>query len=76
MTRVEGDVFNPAAAGEGIHTVDYIYNGVLASWTVEVLPSLDATILTERLCANEAAVTLEAATAGGTDWRRGVWGRV
>ena len=74
---VEGDVFNPASAGEGIHTVDYIYNGVLASWTVEVLPSLDATILTEGpFCANEAAVTLEAATAGGTWIGDGVFGDV
>ena len=74
---VEGDVFNPASAGEGIHTVDYIYNGVLASWTVEVLPSLDATVLTEGpFCANEAPVTLEAATAGGTWIGDGVFGDV
>ena len=74
---VEGDVFNPAAAGEGTHTVDYIYDGVLASWTVEVLPAFDATILTEGpFCANEAPVTLEAATAGGTWIGDGVFGDV
>ncbi len=74
---VEGDMFNPAAAGEGIHTVEYIYNGVLASWTVEVLPSLDATIVTEGpFCANDAPVTLEAATSGGTWTGDGVFGGV
>ena len=63
--------------GEGIHTVEYIYNGVLASWTVEVLPSLDATIVTEGpFCANEAPVTLEAATSGGTWTGDGVFGDV
>ena len=73
---VDGDVFNPAAAGEGIHTVDYIYDGVLASWTVEVLPAFDATILTTGpFCANDETVTLEAATPGGTWTGDGVFGQ-
>ena len=74
---VEGDVFNPAAAGEGTHTVDYIYDGVIASWTVEVLPAFDATILTTGpFCANDEALQLEASTAGGTWTGDGVFGAV
>ena len=74
---IVGDLFDPAAAGEGTHTVDYIVDGVIASWTLTVLPAFDATILTVGpFCANDAAVTLEAATEGGTWTGNGVFGAV
>ena len=74
---IEGSLFNPAVAGEGTHTVDYIYDGVIASWTVEVLPAFDATILTTGpFCANDAPVMLEAATEGGVWIGDGVFGEV
>lgn len=63
---VDDGLFNPALAGEGVHTVDYIVDGVLASWTITVLPTLDATILTEGpFCEDDDPVVLEAVTAGG-----------
>ena len=63
---LDNGLFNPALAGEGVHTVDYIVDGVLASWTITVLPTLDATILTEGpFCEDDDAVVLEAVTAGG-----------
>ena len=72
---IAGDLFNPSTAGEGIHTIEYIYDGVIASWTLEVLPAFDATILTTGpFCANDETVTLEAVTEGGTWTGDGVFG--
>jgi len=74
---IVGDLFDPSSAGEGTHTVEYIFNDVIASWTLTVLPAFDATILTVGpFCANDAAVTLEAATAGGSWTGNGVFGAV
>ncbi|MDA9755818.1 hypothetical protein N9V29_02485 [Flavobacteriales bacterium] len=67
-------IFNPAVAGLGTHTLDYIVDGVIVSWTIEVLASYDATILTEGpFCADDAAVELEAVNEGGTWTGEGVF---
>ena len=71
------DLFDPSVAGEGVHTIDYIYDGALASWTLEVLAAFDATILTQGpFCADDEPVQLEAATTGGTWIGDGVFGEV
>ena len=71
---IVGDLFDPALAGEGTHVIDYLVDFAIASWTVEVLPSFDATILTEGpFCANDSPVALEAATQGGTWTGNGVF---
>ena len=70
---VEG-IFNPAVAGLGTHTLDYIVDGLIASWTIEVLPSYDATILTVGpFCTNEGPVELEAVNEGGAWTGEGVF---
>ncbi len=64
-------VFDPAAAGVGVHTITYTVtnaNGCTGVDTedVTVNPLPDATITTQpAFCANDAAVVLTAATAGG-----------
>ena len=67
-------IFNPADAGLGTHTLDYIVDGLIVSWTIEVLSSYDATILTEGpFCSNEGSVELEAINEGGTWTGEGVF---
>jgi hypothetical protein len=74
---VAGTLFYPAAAGEGTHLIEYIVDNVIASWTIEVLPAFDATILTTGpFCANDPPAELEAAMSGGTWTGNGVFGTV
>jgi hypothetical protein len=64
---VTGVYWDPAAAGEGLHTLTYTYEATTAVCTVEVTATPDATILTEGpFCANGGPTPLQAVTAGGT----------
>lgn len=76
-TGIVDGLFDPMAAGEGTHTIDYIVDGVIASLAITVTPELDATILTEGpFCGNILEVTLEAVTSGGTWSGNGVFDNI
>ncbi len=77
---VVGNTFDPAAAGPGIHTIDYTYtdgNGCTGTntttITVNALPAITITPVAD-LCANAAPVTLTANPTGGTFSGTGVSG--
>jgi PKD repeat protein len=68
---VTGDQFDPAAAGIGSHIITYeVDNGACTDTdqiTIDVSANADATIdAVADLCETDAAITLTAATAGGT----------
>ncbi len=76
---VSGNSFDPATAGAGSHTIIYtVSNGVCTDMdniTIVVDPMPDATITPQAdLCENDAAVTLNAATGGGSWSGTGVSG--
>lgn len=78
---ISGNIFSPAAAGAGVHTVTFTYTdvngctGVLTqSVTVYSLPVVSITPITDDFCVTETSVTLSATPAGGTFSGSGVSG--
>ena len=64
---ITGVYWDPAAAGEGLHTLTYTLDNSVATCTVEVTATPDATILTTGpYCANASPIPLAAETQGGT----------
>jgi gliding motility-associated-like protein len=70
ITNAATGTFNPTTAGAGTHTITYTIAGACggsSTTTVTVLPQADATITPiGPFCQTAPAVTLSAATAGGT----------
>jgi hypothetical protein len=67
-------LFDPAAAGPGLHLLSYTFAGTTADCTVEVTPTPTATVLTAGpFCANDAPAALEAVPPGGSWWGTGVF---
>lgn len=70
ITNASAGTFNPATAGPGSHVITYTIGGACPSVDTETIvvdPSPNATITPAGpFCATGAAVTLTAATAGGT----------
>ncbi|HKK69337.1 MAG TPA: C25 family cysteine peptidase [Bacteroidales bacterium] len=70
-TGVSGNMFDPAIAGLGTHTITYeVSNGACTATdnvTIDVIDNADATIdAIADMCESSGSVTLTAATAGGT----------
>lgn len=68
-TGVTGNIFDPAAAGAGIHTVTYTIGGAcggIDTKDILVNPAADASINpVSPLCVNSAAINITAAQSGG-----------
>lgn len=69
-------LFNPAAAGSGVHTITYSIGGQCGdsdTISVNVMQSSDASFnLAGPFCINEPAVNLTPAQSGGTWWGNGI----
>lgn len=70
---LSGNVFNPATAGVGTHTLSYTYTDTWGCTntenfviTVHDLPTVSITGLPSDACINDAAITLTGSPAGGT----------
>jgi hypothetical protein len=80
-TGISGNIFSPAAAGAGVHTVTFTYTdnngctGVLTqSVTVFALPVVSITPITQQFCVTTTSVALSATPSGGTFSGSGVSG--
>lgn len=80
---ISGNVFNPATAGVGTHTITYTYtdantctNSVSHSVTVHPLPVVTFTALANQYCISETSVTLSGSPSGGTFTGTGVTGNI
>lgn len=80
---ISGNVFNPATAGVGTHTITYTYtdantctNSVSQSVTVHPLPVVTFTALANQYCITETSVTLSGTPTGGTFTGTGVTGNI
>ena len=72
-TGISGNIFSPAVAGAGVHTVTFTYSDVngcirvlTQSVTVYALPVVSITPITDDFCVTETSVTLNGIPAGGT----------
>ncbi len=70
ITNTSSGTFDPATAGAGLHTITYTISGTcgdVQTTSIRVHPSGDAAITPQApLCTNSPAVTLTAASPGGT----------
>lgn len=78
---ISGNTFNPAAAGNGVHTITYSYtdgngcsNSASQNVTVNNLPTVSFSGLAGQYCENNPVVTLFGSPSGGTFSGTGISG--
>ncbi len=78
---ISGNSFNPASAGNGVHTITYSYtdgngcsNTASQNVTVNNLPTVTFSGLASQYCANNPSVTLAGSPTGGTFTGTGITG--